>query len=241
MDAKLRACVSELVGTYLVVFVGAGTVCATHLTDAAPGTRPLAAALAAGFTLAAVVTMTCHLSPACCNPALTLTLWVTRQLDLGFSLALAAAQFGGAFLAGLSVRLTFSDGVLHDARLGTPHLGAYGGTGPTFGALATGVALEAAFTFLVTVAAYASLIDRRGTRLGGLYVGLAQAAVILFGFHLTGGAANPARWFGPALWQLSVGTIERPLAEHAVYWAGPLAGAMAGCVFYSAVLRPHQK
>jgi glycerol uptake facilitator-like aquaporin len=241
MDAKIRAGITELVGTYLVVLVGAGTLCATYLTETSPGTRVLAVALAEGFTLAAVVTMTGHLSPACCNPALTLTLWVTKQLDLNRALLLGGAQFAGAFLAGLSLRLTFSDVVLSNARLGTPHLGAFGDTAPTLAMLAAGVSLEAVFTFLVAIAAYASLIDPRGTRLGGLYVGLAQSAVILFGFHLTGGAANPARWFGPALWQLSVADIPRPFAEHAVYWAGPVLGALAGCVFYSAVLQPPEK
>src|SRR4051812_21673863 len=108
MDVKLRACVTELVGTYLFVLVGAGTLCTTYLTPTAPGSRVLAHALAEGFALAAVVTMTCHLSAACCNPAITLTLWVTKQMDLGSALMLAASQFAGAFLAGLSLWLAFA-------------------------------------------------------------------------------------------------------------------------------------
>jgi len=43
------------------------------------------------------------------------------------------------------------------------------------------------------------------------------------------------------VWQIAVGTIPQPFAEHAVYWAGPMVGAMAACVFYSTVLRPPEK
>ncbi|NBO91035.1 MAG: hypothetical protein EBV06_01770 [Planctomycetia bacterium] len=241
MDAKLRSCISELIGTYLVVLIGAGTLCTTYLADTATGARVLAVAMAEGFSLAAVVTMTSHLSAACCNPAITLSLWVTKQLDLKRALMIAASQLGGAFLAGMSLRLSFSDAILNDARLGTPHLGAFGATVPSLAVLVTGVTFEMVFTFLVTLAVYASIIDPRCIKLGGLYVGLAQTAVILFGFHLTGGVANPARWFGPALWQLSVGTIENPFADHAVYWAGPVIGALGGCTIYSTVLQPSPK
>src|SRR5262249_53874235 len=121
------------------------------------------------------------------------------------------------------------------ARMGVPHLGGgltgEGGSYDVYG-LAAGVSLEALFTFIVTLAVFATLIDPRGPKMGGLLVGLAQTAVVLFGFFLTGGAANPARWFGPAIWQLTIAQPEsaRPLSEHPIYWIGPMLGALAGCV-----------
>jgi glycerol uptake facilitator-like aquaporin len=144
-------------------------------------------------------------------------------------------------LAGLALRLLFADGVLQAARFGAPHLKALlDHDAVTLRGLATGTAVEAGLTFLVTCAAFATLIDRRGPRLGGVAVGLAQAAVILVGFRLTGGAANPARWFGPAFWQLTLpGTVlPGPLADHTVYWVGPAVGALVGGIFYSAVILP---
>jgi glycerol uptake facilitator-like aquaporin len=103
--------------------------------------------------------------------------------------------------------------------------------------------LEAGFAFVVTMAAFATLIDRRAPRLGGLGVGMAQVAVTLFGYHLTGGAANPARWFGPALWQLNVAglAMEHPLGDHAVYWVGPILGALAAGVLYVKLILPPEK
>jgi glycerol uptake facilitator-like aquaporin len=73
---------------------------------------------------------------------------------------------------------------------------------------------------------------------------MAQIAIVLFGFHLTGGCANPARWFGSAIWQLSLSSgpaTVRPMADHLVYWVGPIVGALAGGVFYTAVILPPEK
>jgi len=67
--------------------------------------------------------------------------------------------------------------------MGTPHLRALLDQGQvTLPVLATGVALEFVFALLVTLAAFATLFDPRGPKLGGFGVGLAQVAVIAFGF-----------------------------------------------------------
>jgi hypothetical protein len=35
--------------------------------------------------------------------------------------------------------------------------------------------------------------------------------------------------------------MARPLGDHAVYWVGPILGALAGSVFYTMVLLPPEK
>jgi hypothetical protein len=61
---------------------------------------------------------------------------------------------------------------------------------------------------------------------------------VLFGFALTGAAANPARWFGPALSELSLpGRTRSPFADVFVYLAGPVLGALlAGLVYFKLLL-----
>ena len=250
MDTRLRMYLAELFATFLVVLFGAGALCATYLPTADPryytvGGITLAAALAEGIVLAVAVSASFHLSPGCCNPAITLALFVNRRIDLGRMIGLIAVQLSGAILAGLTLRGLFSDSLLIDARMGSPHLKALlDPTGTlTLGALVAGVGVEFLLTFLIAVAAFVTLFDRRAPRLGGFGLGLAQIAVVLFGFHLTGGAANPARWFGPALWQLSLSMPQatNPLGDHVVYWLGPILGALAGSVFYTVVLMPEDR
>ena len=249
MDSRLRMYLTELFGTFVLVVVGAGALCAAFLPEQrayySVGGITLAAALADGFALAVAVSFTSYLSPGCCNPAITLALFVMRKLDRGPMLGLIFMQLLGSFLAGLTLRSLFAETVLIDARMGSPHLKALlsASGAVTLPGLATGVFLEALFTFVVTLAAFATLIDRRAPRMGAVGLGMAQVAVVLFGFHLTGGAANPARWFGPAVWQLSLSSLQvnRPLGDHVVYWVGPTLGALAAAVLYVLLILPAEK
>jgi MIP family channel proteins len=242
MDSTLRSYLAELLGTFVLVFVGAGTVCAYYLTTAPP-LDVTSFALAEGFTLAVLITAVWPLSPGCFNPAITLMLYVFKRLELRRMLTLIVMQLLGAVLAGLALRLTFSTDVLKEAHFGAPYLktfltesGKELHVGP--GSLISGVGIEMLLTALVTVAVFATLLDPRGPRMGGVAVGLAQAAAVLFGFRLTGGAANPARWFGPVVWELTVPGLTHPLADHAVYWAGPILGALLGGFAYGALILP---
>jgi glycerol uptake facilitator-like aquaporin len=243
MDPKLRTYLAELAGTFIVVLVGAGTVCASSLTQ--PPLRVTDFALAEGFALAVALTVTFYVSLGCLNPAVTLMHWVFRRLDGRQTVALILAQLLGAALAGLVLRVGFAEDVLRDARLGTPHLKSFFGPGDQLvpGSLVSGTAVELFATFVVTLALFASLFDRRAPRLGGVLAGLAQVAVILFGFNLTGGSGNPARWLGPAVWEA---TLPRPEAmprwsDALVYAGGPVLGALAAAFVYHALILPPEK
>ena len=56
-----------------------------------------------------------------------------------------------------------------------------------------------------------------------------------FGFYLTGGSANPARWLGPWVWETLLPKGMR-WDDHMVYWAGPALGSMAGAVVMRALV-----
>lgn len=243
----MRPYLAEMLGTFALVLVGAGTVCASYQThNDQPWLGLAGIALAEGCILAAALTATTLDGPnGCLNPAFTVMLWVCKRLDGTRTLAFIAAQLTGAVLGGLIVRQTFGDEVLMRARLGTPHLQAfldpYGGV--TIASLLGGSGLEAVFTAIVAFAVFATLIDPRRPRQGGIGVGVAQTAVVLAGYRLTGGCANPARWFGVAVWQPSVPALSTgsPFADHTVYWVGPVVGALLGGVLYSAVVLPPER
>jgi aquaporin Z len=249
MEQKLRMYLAELFGTFVLVFAGAGTLCSSYLTSdgryMSVGGVVVAVALAEGFALAVVLTAIFPLTMGCCNPAITLTMWICNRLDAARAMGLIGMQALGSVLAGLTLRGLFSPDLLAEARLGMPHLRALLGPGGeiTLGGLAAGAGLEFAFAFFLTVAVFASLVDKRAPRLGGLIAGLAQVVIVLVGFHLTGGAANPALYLGPAVCQLTVSLehVARPFGEHPVYWGGPFLGAAAGGLFYTMVLLPETK
>jgi MIP family channel proteins len=244
MDSRTRLYITELLGTFALVFVGAGTVCAYHLPND-PRPEVSGIALAEGFALAVLLTVSYHVSGGCLNPAITLMQWVFKRLDGARTLGLIVVQLLGAAAAGLVLRFTFTNEVLVSARLGTPYVKASLADSNPLGlpGLVSGIGVEFFLTCLVTLAIFATLMDSRGPKLGGVLAGLAQTSAILLGFHLTGGAANPARWFGPVVWQLTIPELQsqKPFADHAVYWIGPVLGALAGGLFYSTFILPPAK
>jgi glycerol uptake facilitator-like aquaporin len=150
----------------------------------------------------------------------------------------------------LAIRALFLVILPHDHAIAvaTPHLGKplldQTGTG-LVPMLIGGIAVEMLLTFFLTFAVFGFLLDRRANRFGGIAVGVAQAATVLVGYRLTGGCANPARWFGPYVWQFSVEQLRLQgavyLQDHPVYWFGPVLGAVAaGWLYTTFILPPDQ-
>lgn len=257
MDKYWRPYLAELIGTFALVFISAGSVLAAHLGPAPGPLSPgavIGIALAEGFTLAVALAATVPISGGFLNPAITIMLYVFKRFDLGKMLALIFVQLVGAALAGGLLRLLLSgqETVLEAARLGTPHLNpqAFGITDYTFrSALLAGIGIELVLTFILTFVIFATLLDPRAPRLLGkvgrwlsaLWVGLIMAALVLAAFRWTGAAANPARYFGTMIWEMRLPTLPSrpPYADHLAYWIGPIVGALlAGGAYIYLILPP---
>jgi glycerol uptake facilitator-like aquaporin len=80
-------------------------------------------------------------------------------------------------------------------------------------------------TLVLVLAVFGTAVDPRGPKLGGLAIGLALGASILFIGPLTGSMLNPARWFGPAI-------ASGYLDDWYVWIVGPvLAGLAVGALW----------
>jgi len=239
MQATPRLYFTEFLGTFLLVLFGAGTICA-YATPNAPRLEVTGIALAEGFILGVLLCTFGPLGSAGFNPAITLALYICQILDLRATVQLVAVQIAGAILAGLLLYGIFHPGVALEAHLGRPYLKAFldpDSPRVTMAALTSGALVEMLFTAVLTLAFCWWMLDPKAPRMSGILVGLVQTAIILFGFHLTGGAANPARWLGPTVWEGVLVSGTGVYADHAVYWAGPIAGAILGAVV-AGMLRP---
>lgn len=235
------------------------------LFDHQPGLVGIA--LAQGLVFATVLVLTMHVSGGYLNPAITLMLWVFNRMQSVRAAWLIGAQLLGSVLAGLVLRLTFDERVLRDARMGAPHLNrlVYGDL-TDWSRLFSGAALEFILTFFLVFAIFGTIrskaqwqqIDEEGTaadslnepgratdaRLAALIAGCTLTACALFAFPLTGAAANPARWFGPVLWEAALPAAQPPVAGQSpfadmfVYIAGPVAAALAAGLLFFKLLHP---
>ncbi len=221
---KYSKYIAEILGTLLVVFIGAGAICAEHsikMTDAQG--VPVWAITVFDFVIVAVVYATSYISGSHINPAVTISYWATGRMHAGTALYYIISQLAGAVMAALFLKILFPDAV-STVFLGTCTLG----EGVVFW---KAILIECVVTFLFVFTIYATAVDRRTSKvLAGVAIGL----VFLFGVSVSitfsGGALNPARVFGPAV-------VSGHFDYHYVWWLGPVFGAIAAGLLYGKVFK----
>jgi len=218
--------VSEFVGTFALIFFGAGSICADQYLKAAgqSGLGLLGIALAHGLAIAIMVTAIGHISGGHLNPAITIGFWVTRKIGTLEGLAYWIAQLAGGIAAAYLLASVVPEDTWRAVFLGTPDLA-------RDLSRATAMILEGVMTFFLVFVVFATAVDARGAfgKIAGFAIGLTITMDILMGGPLTGASMNPARSLGPAL-------AARHWANHGVYWVGPLAGGVLAGWVYDALL-----
>lgn len=222
LSARLLA---EFIGTFALIFIGAGSVCLDFMTH---GPGLVGIALAHGLTIYAMVAAVGHVSGGHFNPAVSVMAAVTKRIAPGLALAYIAAQLIGAVVAAFILRRVFSVGVWGPISLGT--------CAPNFGLTEfAAFAVETILTFFLVFVILGAAVDPRGSKSGGLAVGATVALDILMGGPLTGAAMNPARWFGPAL---ASGHLVAHKEQIWVYTVGPVLGAVVAALVYDRLICP---
>ena len=215
----LRRCAAEFVGTFALIFIGAGSIgFARTLTDIA---------LAHGLVIAVMVSAVGFISGGHFNPAVTLGFFVTRRIAPMLAVAYWITQFTAAIAGSLLLRWVLPSAIETQSNLGVPALGGGIGSG-------AGVVVEAVLTFFLVWAVFATAADPRGAfkQIAGLAIGFTITFDILMSGVLTGGAMNPARAFGPQL-------VGSHWAHFWVWYIGPFAGAVIAASLYELLyLRP---
>lgn len=221
-DEYVRPVIAELVGMFTFVFIGAGSIVENSLPQNATGL--LGIALAHGLVLAILICAFGAISGGHFNPAVTISLCVTRHIAPLKALFYIIAQLVGGTLGALLLRAVFPATVWQAAHLGTPSLA----PGLSFG---LGILIEVVLTFFLLMSVFGTAVDPRAPKIGGFGIGLTILFDILVGGPLTGAAMNPAIAFGPALaggyWQ-----------DQFVYWIGPIIGGIIAALIYQYLILP---
>lgn len=229
MNPLLRASLAEALGVFVLVFVGAGAVCANaYLTgpDGLGGVGLIGVSAAGGLGLMVAVYMTAGLSGAHLNPAVTLGLLLAGRCSAKQASFYWVFQLLGAVAAGIAVWAFFPGVRSAPPYLGTPSYvadpGMRGAIGPV---KAIGVEMVLTFLLAMVVMMTAFHPRRAAKQMFGLCIGATAAFGGILGAEHTGGALNPARYFGPAV-------VAGEVSQLLVYFVGPLlGGAVAGLVF----------
>jgi aquaporin Z len=220
---------AEAVGTFVLVFGG----CGTAVLAVPMGVGLAGVSLAFGLTVLAMAYAVGHLSGGHFNPAVTLGLSAARRFPAKEVLPYWAAQVLGALLAA---------GALHWIASGQEGWKAEGFASngyekhsPGGYSLAACAVTEALMTMVFLVVILGSTDRRAPKGFAPLAIGLSLTLIHLISIPVTNTSVNPARSTGPAAF---VGGWA--LEQLWLFWAAPLAGALAGALLYRDVAGPDE-
>jgi aquaporin Z len=204
---NMKKLAAEFIGTFTLVFAGAGAIVINEVSGGA--VTHVGVALTFGLIVLAMIYTLGDISGAHLNPAVTLGFFAARRFPFPQVLPYIVSQCAGAIAASLALRVLF------------PANASLGATMPA-GAVAQSFVLE---LILTAILMFVILGVSTGAAEKGITAGIAVGAVIgleaLFAGPICGASMNPARSLGPALVTLN-------LTHLWLYLAAPVLGAALG-------------
>src|SRR6202795_2463680 len=159
--------IAEFIGTFALIFFGAGAVCTDQYLHGTGGLGLLGIALAHGLAIAIMVSALGHISGGHFNPAVSIGLWVTKRTGTMEVFLYWAAQLLGGIAAAFLLKAIIPEETWRAVALGTPELVR------DFSRLSAMV-LEAVASFFLVLVFFATSVDERGTfrSIAGFGIGL---------------------------------------------------------------------
>lgn len=210
---KLKASISELIGTFALIFIGAGA--------AAIGGDLIGVALAHGLVIIGLAYAYGHHSGTQINPAVTFGLLIAGEIKIATAINYWIMQFAGGILGAAALSFVLGGS---ESGLGATQFN------PTRITISQALVIEAILTFFLVNTVMNAAVSGKAGNLAGLAIGSTLTFCILMGGPLTGASLNPARTLGPAL-------LTGNLSQIGVYIIGPLTGSAIASLLYRNVLK----
>ena len=213
----MKKYLSELLGTFAIVFFGTGAVVVNEQTG---GTiTHLGVALTFGLIVMAMIYTLGNVSGAHMNPAVTIAFTIARRFPPKLVLPYICSQLAGALLGSLLLHLLF------------PTNRQLGATLPSGTAMQSFI-LESVLTFFLMLVI---LNVATGSKEQGMFAGLAIGGTVLlmalFAGPISGASMNPARSIAPAV-------VSRNFSSLWIYVIAPVISAAAAVPVWQYLNKP---
>ncbi len=218
---------AEFIGTFVLVFMGCGSAVFSSLMGIPLTTALVGISLAFGLSVLVLFYAIGSISGCHINPAVTVSMLISRKITVRDSATYIIAQVAGA---------TAGAGMVYAVALGNPYyslvmdgLGQNGFAEASPGGfdLASAFAAEIALTFLFILVILGSTSEKAPKGFAGISIGMSLVLIHIVGIPITGTSVNPARSLGPAVF---VGGTA--LTQLWLFWVAPLIGAVLGTLVW---------
>ncbi len=224
----MKKYVAEFTGTFFLVFIACGVAAVSGCKF--PEAGYIATALAFGLTIVAMAYSIGNISGCHVNPAVSIGVCVAGKMSIAECIKYIISQFLGAICGAIVLGVCLGSFTV----LGANGFGGVLSNGTTVTAVMA-IIIEIILTFAFVLAILGVTDKASNGTVAGLVIGLTLVVIHLIGIPFTGTSVNPARSFGPALFQGG-----QALAQVWVFIIAPaIGGAFAG-IFYNLVLKEKQ-
>jgi aquaporin Z len=214
--------VAELVGTFVLVFMGCGSAV---LAGGYIGFVGISFAF--GLSVVAMAYAIGGVSGCHINPAISISMLAAGKMKLKDTLIYVLMQCTGAIVAAA---------VLYGVAVGKPGyslavngLGqnGYDAASPGSYSMVSGFVAEVILTFIFLLVVHGSTSEKAPKGFAGIAIGLSLVLIHLVGIPITGTSVNPARSLGPAI--IVGGTA---LSQLWLFWVAPIIGGLLAAVVW---------
>lgn len=215
---------AELVGTFVLTFLGCGA--AVALGCGSDTASVVGTAIAFGLAVVAMAYTIGGISGCHINPAITLGVFLNGGISAKDCGMYMLFQVIGAILAAAVLA-----GIVSTADPSAVITTATGANACSFG-VTNGLIVEVVLTtlFVLVVLGATSKTNGATNNFAGLAIGLSLILIHLVGIHFTGTSVNPARSIGPALFQGG-----QAMTDLWVFIIGPLVGGALAAFIWKAI------
>jgi aquaporin Z len=216
MNSDVKKYVAELLGTFVLVFMGCGSavIAGTYIEF-------VGISFAFGLSVLAMVYAIGSISGCHINPAVSISMLAAGKMKLKDTIIYVVVQCVGSIIGAA---------VLYWVALGNPQyslslngLGqnGYDSASPGGFSMTSAFIAEVVLTFIFLLVIHGSTSEKAPKDFAGVSIGLSLVLIHLVGIPITGTSVNPARSLGPAV--IVGGTA---LNQLWLFWAAPIIGAL---------------
>jgi aquaporin Z len=221
--------VVELVGTFVLVFMGCGSAV---LAGAYIGNVGISFAF--GLSVLAMAYAIGGISGCHINPAVSISMFVAGKLKLKDTIVYITVQCIGAVLGAATLYWIALGNPSYSLTVDGLGQNGYGEASPTGFSMMSGFIAEVILTFIFLLVIFGSTSEKAPKDFAGITIGLSLVLIHLVGIPITGTSVNPARSFGPAVISSLFGGQAGMVAINQLwlFWIAPIIGALVAAAVW---------